>query len=123
MKISAALLAVAFAGIAVCALPVSARVHSLNQPQETKAKAKDSKLQGHVVRIYSDSKTIDLRGGATGGASDARKIAYDDSTEWTKMGKPGKMEEVKEGSFIIVVGHMEKDGAFHATRVDLRLPR
>ena len=39
------------------------------------------------------------------------------------MGKPGKMEDVKEGSFVIALGHLEKDGTLHATRIDLRLPR
>jgi len=39
------------------------------------------------------------------------------------MGKPGKMEDVKEGSFVIVLGNLQKDGSLLATRIDLRLPR
>jgi hypothetical protein len=33
------------------------------------------------------------------------------------------MDEVKEGSFVIMLGHVDKSGILHATRVDLRLPR
>jgi hypothetical protein len=52
-----------------------------------------------------------------------RKIAYDSSTQWTKVGKPGQQDEVKEGSFVIVLGKLDDKGVLHATRVDLRLPR
>jgi hypothetical protein len=33
------------------------------------------------------------------------------------------MEEVKEGSFVIILGHVDDKGVLHATRVDLRKPR
>jgi len=51
------------------------------------------------------------------------KVAYDSSTEWTNLGKPGKQDEVKEGSFVIVLGHVDDKGVLHARRIDLRLPR
>jgi hypothetical protein len=123
MKFSVTLLSVALAAVALCSIPAAARLNSFNNPQETKAATKETKMQGHVVRIYKDLKTIDLRGGTTARAEDVRKVVYDDQTEWTKLGKPGKMEDVKEDSFIIVLGHLQKDGALHATRIDLRLPR
>lgn len=122
MKLAATLLTAALAGVALCAVPVGATLNSQDKP-EAKSEAKETKMQGHVVRIYADSKTMDVRGGASGQAQGMRKIAYDDSTLWTNMGKAGKMEDVKEGSFIIVLGHVQKDGALHATRIDLRLPR
>ena len=122
MKLAATLLTAALAGAAICALPVGATLRAQEKP-EAKSATKETRMQGHVVRIYADSKTIDLRGGTAARAQDTRKIAYDDSTQWTNMGKPGKMEDVKEGSFVIVLGHMQKDGALHATRIDLRLPR
>ncbi len=122
MKLPITLLAAALAGAVICTLPAGARLNSLNNPQEKK-EAKETKMQGNVVRIYADLKTMDIRGGSTAQAQDIRKIAYDDSTTWTNMGKPGKMEDVKEGSFVIVLGHLQKDGSLHATRIDLRLPR
>ena len=122
MKLPITLLAAALAGAIICALPADANLNSLNNPQEKK-EAKETKMQGHVVRIYADLKTMDIRGGSTAQSQDIRKIAYDDSTTWTNMGKPGKMEDVKEGSFVIVLGNLQKDGSLLATRIDLRLPR
>jgi hypothetical protein len=56
-------------------------------------------------------------------SDDLRKISFDSSTEWTKLGKPGQQDEVKEGSFVIVLGQMDDKGVLHATRIDLRLPK
>jgi len=122
MKLTITLLAATLAGAVICALPADARLNSLNNPQEKK-EAKETKMQGHVVRIYADLKTMDVRGGSTARSQDIRKIAYDEATTWTNMGKPGKMEDVKEGSFVIVLGNLQKDGSLLATRIDLRLPR
>src|SRR4029450_10956187 len=122
MKLPIALLAAPLAGAVICTLPAGAKLNSLNNPQEKK-EAKETKMQGNVVRIYTDSKTMNISGGSSAQAQEMRKIAYDDSTTWTNMGKPGKMEDVKEGSFVIVLGHLQKDGSLHATRIDLRLPR
>ncbi len=87
------------------------------------AAKKEAKWQGHVVRIYKDLSQMDIRDAKTTTAEHLRKVAYDDSTEWTKLGKPGKQDEVKEGSFVIVLGHVDDKGVLHAKRVDLRLPR
>jgi hypothetical protein len=92
---------------------------------ETKAPAakKATKWQGHVVRIYKDESQFDLRGGINSNAEDTRKVGWDSSTLWTKGGKPGQQDEVKEGSFVIVLGSVDDKGVLHATRVDLRQPR
>src|SRR5258705_11027982 len=79
------------------------------------------KKKGNVVRIYKDESQMDIRGTSPSGT--VRKIAYDSSTQWTKGGKPGQQDEVKEGSFVIVLGKVDEKGVLHATRVDLRLPR
>jgi len=120
MKLSITLLSAVLAGAVVCALPANLRSQ---EKQEKKADTKETKLQGSVVRINKDSKIIDIRGGVKNEDHDMRKILYDDATQWTNLGKPGKMDEVKEGSFIIILGHMQGDGSLHATRIDLRLPR
>ena len=76
------------------------------RPKNIKAPAaeKQTKWQGHVVRIYADLSQMDLRSDKVGPFEHLRRVAYDSSTEWTKGGKPGKQDEVKEGSFVIVPG-------------------
>ena len=118
MKGSLILISLVFAGAVVAAMPASGR-----QASETKAApaAKETKAQGNVVRIYKDESQMDIRGTTPSGT--VRKVAYDSSTQWTKGGKPGQQDEVKEGSFVIVLGTLDDKGVLHATRVDLRLPR
>jgi hypothetical protein len=117
MRVSARLLSLALAGVLCAAFAV--RSQQAAAQDETK---KEAKWQGYVVRIDKDQSMIDLHGGPSPSKA-ARKIAFDDKTQWTKLGKPAKQEEVKDGSFIIVLGHVEANGILHATRIDLRLPR
>jgi hypothetical protein len=116
MKVSLALLSLLLAGAIFAAVPPGAA-------QEASAAKKETKWQGTVVRIYKDLSQMDIRGGTTGSSNDLRKVAYDSSTQWTKGGKPGQQEEVKEGSFVIILGQADDKGVLHASRVDLRLPR
>ena len=121
MKGSLTLLSLALAGAVFAAMPAAA-----NQAATDKAAPvakKETRWQGHVVRIYKDLSEMDIRGGATAHAADVRKIAFDNSTQWTKLGKPGQQDEVKEGSFVIVLGQVDDKGTLHASRIDLRLPR
>jgi hypothetical protein len=122
MKGSLTLLSLVLVGAVFVAMPASANPAAAdNKPAQTAKK--ETKWQGHVVRIYKDESQMDIRGGVTGQSEDLRKIAYDSSTAWTKLGKPGQQDEVKEGSFVIVLGHVDDKGTLHATRIDLRLPR
>ncbi len=121
MKGSLTLLSLVLAGAVFVAMPVSA--NQAADKKEASAAKKETKWQGHVVRIYKDESQMDIRGGVNTRSEDLRKIAYDSSTEWTKLGKPGQRDEVKEGSFVIVLGHVDDKGVLHAKRVDLRLPR
>jgi hypothetical protein len=117
MKICVILLCAALAAPVFNARPAGAQ-----DSTEKKAMAKEAKWQGHVVRIDKDHSIIDINGGPAP-SKVARKVAYDSSTEWTKLGKPAQMDEVKDGSFVILLGHVDEKGVLHATRVDLRLPR
>ena|ERR1700720_2768630 len=124
MKFYRNLLSVVLAGALFAAMPLGAKqATSETKPASAAKKETKTKWQGHVVRIYKDLSQMDIRGGVNTRAEDLRKIAYDSSTEWTKLGKPGEMDQVKEGSFVIVVGHIDDKGVLHATRIDLRLPR
>jgi hypothetical protein len=119
MKIPVALLAVVLAGAVFAATPASANQAATEKKETAK---KGTKWQGKVVRINKDSSTIDIHGGAHPSEAQ-RKIMYDSSTQWTNGGKPGQQEDVKTGSFIIVLGKVDADGVLHATRIDLRAPR
>jgi hypothetical protein len=122
MKVSLSLLSVVLAGAVFAAVPAGTRPATAEAAQAPAAK-KETKWQGSVVRIYKDSSQLDIRGGINTDANDVRKVSYDNSTEWTNLGKPGKMEDVKEGSFVIVLGKVDDKGVLHATRIDLRKPR
>ena len=122
MKFYRNLLSVVLAGALFAAMPLGAK-QATPETKPAPAAKKETKWQGHVVRIYKDLSQMDIRGGVNTRAEDLRKIAYDSSTEWTKLGKPGEMDQVKEGSFVIILGHVDGKGVLHATRIDLRLPR
>ena len=121
MKVSVTLLSLVFAGAVFVALP-AAVTQEAAEKKDAPAAQKETQWQGHVVRVSKDQSMIEIRGGSAP-SQDLRKVAYDSSTQWTKQGKPGQQDEVKEGSFVILLGHVDDSGVMHATRVDLRLPR
>jgi hypothetical protein len=121
MRVSVTLLSLALTAAVFSTMPAGARQAAADQ-STTKAAAKDTKWQGHVVRIDKDNSMIDIHGGAA--PSDvARKVAYDSSTEWTKLGKPSTQDAVTNDAFIIILGKVDDKGEMHATRIDLRNPR
>jgi hypothetical protein len=122
MKGSPALLSLILTGAVFAAMPSSANMAAAEKKEAAAAK-KETKWQGHVIRIYKDLSQMDIKGGISGSSDDLRKVAYDSSTQWTKLGKPGQQDEVKEGSFVIVLGQVDDKGVLHASRIDLRLPR
>ena len=120
MKLSATLLSLALAGTIFVAVPAGAKQDA---DKKTTTAKKQAKWQGTVVRLNKDKNTIDIRGGAAARSNDTRTIAYNDNTQWTKGGKAGKQDEVKEGSFVIALGTVDSSGALQASRIDLRVTR
>jgi hypothetical protein len=121
MKVCTTLLSLVLAGAVFAAMPAGAKQAA---SEEKKAPAKkETKWQGNVVRIYKDLSQMDIRDAKTTSADHLKKVAYDDKTEWTKLGKPGKQDEVKEESCVFVLGQLDDQGVLHAKRIDLRLPR
>ena len=118
MKLSVILLTLAFMGVAFAGQTTPA-----SDKKEATADSKEVRWQGHIVRINKEKSSLSVRGGQKNMESMERQIFYDSSTEWTKQGKPAEQSEFKEGSFVIVLGHPDDKGVFHATRIDLRLPR
>lgn len=120
MKIALLVVSLVFAGIVIGSHPISADARQGKQATP----AKEAKWQGTVLRVNKDQSMIDIRGGSGASAQNTVKIAYSASTEWTKGNKPGgNLADIKEGSFIIAVGHVDDKGVLQATRIDLRLPR
>jgi hypothetical protein len=119
MKVSVILLSLVFAGALFAAVPAGAQQAGAEKKEGA---AKETKWQGHVVRINKGESTMDIRGG-TAPSKDLRTVAFDSSTEWTKLGKPAQQDEFKQASFVIVLGHVDDKGVLHATRIDLRLPK
>lgn len=120
MKIALLVVSLVFAGIVMASHPISADARQEKKAADTN----ETKWQGTVLRVNKDQSTIDIRGGAGANAAETRKVGYSSSTEWTKGNKPGgDLSAIKEGSFIIAVGHVDDKGVLQATRIDLRLPR
>jgi hypothetical protein len=119
MKRSALLFVLILAGVCLAAQATAASEDKKAAP----ADAKEAKWQGTIVRISKDQASVTIRGGQSNMESVERQVFYDASTAWTKQGKPAQQDEFKEGSFVIVLGHPDDKGVFHASRIDLRLPR
>ena len=120
MKVPVTLLSLVFAGLVFAAMP--ARANQEAAEKKDAPAANEVQWQGNVIRFYNGKSMLEIRGGLAP-SSDLRKVAYDSSTEWTKQGKPGKKDEIKQGAFVILVGHVDDSGVLHATRIDLRRPR
>jgi hypothetical protein len=107
----------------LCTAQTSAAGENMQGKKVTTAREKESRWQGHIVRMNKDGSSLTVRGGQTTKDSFEREIFYTSSTEWTKHGKPAQQDEFKDGSFVIVLGHPDDKGNFQARRIDLRLPR
>lgn len=123
MKVAAILLTLVFAAV-ICAGQETPAAEGKKEKKATSASSqKETRWEGHIVRMSKDKSTITVRGGRSGKDKFEREIFYDSSTKWTKLGKPADPSEFKEGSFVIAVGKPDDKGNFHADRIDLRLPR
>jgi len=122
MKLSVIVLAFVLVGLALTSETTLASNNNQGE-KATSADAKEARWQGHIIRVNKDKSTLSIRGGQSNMESTERTIVYDDSTQWTQQGKPAEQSDFKQGSFVIVLGHPDEKGVFHATRIDLRLPR
>jgi len=122
MKVAAILLTLVFAAVICAGQETPAAEGKKDEKAASASSKKETRWQGHIVRINKDKSSLSVRGGR-GGGSFEREIFYDSSTKWTKQGKPADQSEFKEGAFVIAVGKPDDQGNFHADRIDLRLPR
>src|ERR1700675_5134092 len=114
MKVPLTLLSLVLAGLVFAAMPAGATQEAAEK-KDAPAAQKETQWQGNVIRFYKDKSMLEIHGGVAP-SSDLRKVAYDSSTQWTKQGKPGQQDEVKEGSFVILLGHGVESGVLTAAR-------
>ena len=123
MKSAAILLTLLFAALMVAGQTTPTDDKAAPKSEKKASTSKETRWQGHIVRIDKDKSILSIRGGRGGKQQFERQVSYDSSTKWTKLGKPADESDFKEGSFVIVVGKADDKGMLHADRVDLRLPR
>ena len=80
MKVFPTLLSLALAGALFAAMPAGANQAAAEDKKAPAAK-KETKWQGHVVRINKDESQMDIRDAKTTMAGHLKKVAYDSSTE------------------------------------------
>src|ERR1700675_5138003 len=115
MKVPLTLLSLVLAGLVFAAMPAGATQEAAEK-KDAPAAQKETQWQGNVIRFYKDKSMLEIHGGVAP-SSDLRKVAYDSSTQWTKGGKPGQQDEVKQGSFVIVLGQVDDKRVLQASRI------
>ena len=99
-------------------LPVAATQAGQKEDPKAKAKAADEdRLDGTVHMIDTKTKMITVR---TRGKTEQRQVTYDDKTAFTFRNKQAKLEEVKEGRRVIVLGKVNDKNVLVASRIDVR---
>ena len=66
---------------------------------------KPDRLSGYVKTIEKKDMTINMH--TKSNPSVERKIMYDDKTRFTVLGKPGSIDDVKDGMRIVGVGKFD----------------
>lgn len=80
-----------------------------------KTTAKEDRLTGTIEMINKDTSTITLRKGNI-----KRFVVYNADTKYTKVNKPGTMEDAKEKKRVICLGKFDDKARLVATRIDVR---
>ena len=93
--------------------------------QDSMAKdAKESRVEGRVVRTSKDKMMLTVRSGSTDAE---RQVMYDASTKFTSQYHADKTintidaDQIKEGDQVICLGSYDDKKVFHATTVSKRL--
>lgn len=98
-------------------LPVAANQAAQKEGEKPKTAAKEDRLDGTVHMMDAATKMITVR---TRGKTEQRQVMYDDKTAFTFRNKPAKVEEVKEGRRVIVLGKVNDKNVLVASRIDVR---
>jgi len=97
-------------------LPAAAS-QAAQQDEKAKAAAKEDRLEGNVHMMDTATKMITVR---VRGKTEQRQVMYTDKTAFTFRNKPSKVEEVKEGRHVIILGKTNDKNVLVASRIDVR---
>ena len=92
-------------------LPLMAGVALAKEP-------KPDRLSGYVKSVEKKDMTINMHTKAN--PTLERKIMYDDKTKFTVLGKPGTIDDVKDGMRIVAIGKFDGTN-LRATNVSLTM--
>jgi len=81
------------------------------------AKTGLDRIEGTIETLNKDKSTLSLKQSGASGAS--WQVAYNDKTVISLRNRPAKIEDLKEGLRVIVLGKYEQT-TLNATRIDIR---
>ena len=76
---------------------------------------KQSRVEGRVQMINKDKSEIVVQRGTS-----PRSVIYNSDTKWTKLNKPGSMDDIKVGYRVICIGAFNQQKQFIASQCDAR---
>jgi hypothetical protein len=75
------------------------------------------RVEGYVLNLSKDNSTLTVR--QSGTTQPTWKVKYNDQTKFTMRNAPAKLDDLKDGQRVIVLGKLEKD-VLAAVRIDIR---
>ncbi len=101
----------------ILAIPAWAPAAQTGTMPDRDTRAKEQRIQGTVEKLDAAAHTFAVKIRAQVAE---RQVVYDDTTKITFRNKPAKVEELKEGVRVIVVGSPNEKKQLVARRIDIR---
>jgi hypothetical protein len=89
----------------------------LNAQVQKDEKTGLDRIEGRVQSINKDASTINLL--QRGSTSAVWKVSFNDKTKYSVRNEPAKLEDLKEGSRVIVLGKFANE-TMTAARIEIR---
>ncbi len=102
--------------ILVLGLTLISGVGLYAQVKKDKATGLD-RIEGTIQSINKDKSMVMVKQGGT--VNPVWQVTYDAKTKITMLNKPGKLEDLKDGMRVIVLGKAEKE-TMAASRIEIR---
>ena len=104
-------------GVLLLSAAASGQSGSAQAAKEKETKAKEQRIEGNVRMMDKATNTVTVR---LRGKVLERAVVYNDSTKFTFRNKPAKLEDLKEGVRVIVLGTPNDKDQLVASRIDIR---
>ena len=98
-------------------MPVWASAQAGSAQAGKEQKAKEQRIEGNIRMMDKEAHTITVR---VRGKVLERAVVYNDDTKFTFRNKPAKVEDLKDGSRVIVLGTPNDKNQLVASRIDIR---